>query len=68
MPSGLTAVLVAVNPFWMVGVEALMGDGKAPTVRQVVGLFVGFSGIVLLVSPDTRMAAGSGFWGGFIAT
>ena len=68
VPSGLTAVLVAVNPFWMVGVEALMGDGKAPTVRQVVGLFVGFSGIVLLVSPDTRMAAGSGFWGGFIAT
>ena len=66
--SGLTAVLVAVNPFWMVGIEALLGDRKAPTVRQVVGLLVGFSGIVLLVSPNTGMAAASGFWTGFIAT
>jgi len=68
VPSGLASVLVAVNPFWMVGIDALAGDGKAPTVRQLVGLFVGFSGIVLLVSPNTRMAAGSGFWSGFIAT
>ena len=69
VPSGLTAVLVAVNPFWMVGIDAMMGDGKSPTVRQVVGLFVGFAGIVLLVSPDTRLAVGSGgFWSGFIAT
>lgn len=69
VPSGLTAVFVAVNPFWMVGIDALMGDGKAPTARQVVGLFVGFLGIVLLVSPDTRVAIGGrGFWSGFIAT
>jgi drug/metabolite transporter (DMT)-like permease len=69
VPSGLTAVLVAVNPFWMVGIDALMGDGKAPTVRQIAGLLVGFLGILLLVSPETRMTIGSrGFWGGFIAT
>ena len=69
VPSGLTAVLVAVNPFWMVGIDALMGDGKAPTARQVVGLLIGFLGIVLLMSPDTRMAVGGrGFWSGFIAT
>jgi drug/metabolite transporter (DMT)-like permease len=68
LPSGLAAVLVAVNPFWMVGIDALVGDGKSPTLRQLVGLLVGFSGIVLLVSPNTRMVAGSGFWSGFIAT
>ena len=68
VPSGLAAVLVAVSPFWMVGIDALAGDGKAPTIRQLAGLFVGFSGIVLLVSPNTRMVAGSGFWSGFIAT
>lgn len=72
VPSGLAAVLVAAIPFWMVGIDALAGDGKAPNVRQIVGLFVGFSGVVLLVSPGTRigtrMVAGSGFWSGFIAT
>jgi len=68
VPSGLAAVLVATVPFWMVGIEALAGDGKAPNVRQIVGLFVGFAGVVLLVSPNTRMVAGSGFWSGFIAT
>jgi drug/metabolite transporter (DMT)-like permease len=69
VPSGLTAVFVAVNPFWMVGIDALVGDGKVPTARQIVGLFVGFLGIVLLVSPDTRLAIGGrGFWSGFIAT
>ena len=68
LPSGLTAVLVAVSPFWMVGVGTLMGDARAPTIRQVIGLCVGFTGIVLLISPDTRMAAGSGFWSGFMAT
>jgi drug/metabolite transporter (DMT)-like permease len=68
VPSGLAAVLVAAVPFWMVGIDALAGDGKAPNVRQIVGLFVGFSGVVLLVSPNTRMVAGSGFWSGFIAT
>lgn len=69
VPSGLAAVFVALNPFWMVGIDALLGDGKKPTARQVVGLFVGFLGIVLLVSPDTRMAVGGrGFWSGFTAT
>jgi drug/metabolite transporter (DMT)-like permease len=68
VPSGLAAVFVAVTPFWMVGIDALMGDGKAPTLRQIIGLIVGFLGIVLLVSPNIRMAGGGGFWSGFIAT
>jgi drug/metabolite transporter (DMT)-like permease len=69
VPSGLTAVLVALNPFWMVGIDALMGDGKAPSVRQITGLVIGFVGIILLVSPDTSLGIGSrGFWSGFVAT
>ena len=67
VPSGLAAVPVALVPFWMVGIDALAG-GKVPTLRQIVGLFVGFAGIVLLVTPNTRMVAGTGFWSGFIAT
>jgi drug/metabolite transporter (DMT)-like permease len=48
VPSGLTAVMVSMIPFWMVGVEALMPGGERLHVRQFVGLLLGFGGIVLL--------------------
>ena len=49
VPSGLTAVLVAMSPFWMVGVDALMAGGEPLTMRRIAGLLIGFGGIVLLV-------------------
>src|SRR6185369_10450631 len=68
VPSGLTAVLVATSPFWMVGFDALMPDGEAITLRRVLGLVVGFSGIVMLVWPEIRFdGTGGGFLGGVIA-
>ena len=54
VPSGLTAVLVSTTPFWMVGVEQLMPDGERFTLRHVVGLLIGFCGIVL-VWPEIRV-------------
>jgi drug/metabolite transporter (DMT)-like permease len=68
VPSGLTAVLVAMSPFWMVGIDAIMSDGEALTMRRVAGLLVGFAGIVMLVWPDIRLAGGRAFLGGVIAT
>lgn len=50
VPTGVAAVMVSVIPFWMIGVEALMPDGEAIHTRQVVGLVLGFFGIVLLTS------------------
>lgn len=68
VPSGLTAVLVAMAPFWMVGIEALMPDGERLTARRVTGLIVGFSGIVVLVWPEIHVGpAGFGFLGGVVA-
>jgi drug/metabolite transporter (DMT)-like permease len=67
VPSGLTAVLVATAPFWMVGIDALMADGEAITVRRLLGLAVGFAGIVMLVWPEIRFDGG-GFLAGVIAT
>jgi drug/metabolite transporter (DMT)-like permease len=68
VPSGLTAVLVATSPFWMVGFDALMPDGEAITLRRVLGLVVGFGGIVMLVWPEIRFdGTGGGFLGGVIA-
>ena len=69
VPSGLTAVLVAMSPFWMVGVDAFMAGGEPLTVRRVVGLLIGFGGIVLLVWPELRAGGGGrAFLGGVVAT
>src|SRR5690242_6224655 len=70
VPSGLTAVLVATSPFWMVGLDAMMPGGTRLTVRRVAGLAVGFLGIVTLVWPELRAGGGSAhaFLAGFVST
>ncbi len=68
VPSGLTAVLVAMCPFWMVGLEAVMPDGDRLTPRRVIGLLVGFAGIVTLVWPEVHVGGGRLFLGGVIST
>jgi drug/metabolite transporter (DMT)-like permease len=68
VPSGLTAVLVAMCPFWMVGLEALMPDGDRLTPRRVIGLLVGFAGILTLVWPEVHVGGGRRFLGGVIST
>jgi drug/metabolite transporter (DMT)-like permease len=49
VPSGLAAVLIAVAPIWMVGLEWTRG-GARPTKRVIVGLLLGLLGVGLLVS------------------
>jgi drug/metabolite transporter (DMT)-like permease len=71
--SGLTAVLVATVPFWMVGVEAVANRGRphAPAhPRRLLGLLVGFAGIVMLVWPEIRLEDGDrrGFLVGVVST
>lgn len=72
LATGLTAVLVAATPFWMVLIEALLPRGERLTLRTVVGLSIGFGGIVLLVWPDLvaeRTGAAASRWGyGLLAT
>jgi drug/metabolite transporter (DMT)-like permease len=63
--SGLTAVLVATVPFWMVGIEAASATRKRDRTsgesgerlhgRQFAGLILGFAGIVMLVWPEIRV-------------
>ena len=69
VPSGLTSVLVATSPFWMVGIDALMPGGEAITGRRILGLVAGFAGIVMLVWPDVRAgASGHAFLVGVISS
>jgi drug/metabolite transporter (DMT)-like permease len=64
VPSGLTAVVLGTNPFWMVGVNALIPGGDRLHARQWIGLVIGFSGIVLLVWPE--IAVGGAHAHGFV--
>jgi drug/metabolite transporter (DMT)-like permease len=52
VPSGLTAVVLATSPFWMVAVEAMLRGGERVTRGTAAGLLLGFGGILLLVWPD----------------
>jgi len=69
VPSGLTAVLIATSPFWMTGVESVWPGGERLTLRHLLGLVVGFSGILVLVWPDllTSFAGGSRYGLGVLA-
>ncbi len=57
VPSGVAAVLVSVIPFWMIGVDAFMPGGESVRKRQVLGLLLGFGGIVLLTSSSMNGSA-----------
>jgi drug/metabolite transporter (DMT)-like permease len=69
VPSGLAAVMIASNPFWMAAVEAGLPDGDRLRANIVAGLVIGFSGIMVLVWPDLTLGAagGRGFLAGVIA-
>jgi len=58
IPSSLTAVLITTVPIWMALVELLRKDRIVPTLHVVLGLVLGFGGVVLLVGPGDL--AGSG--------
>jgi drug/metabolite transporter (DMT)-like permease len=53
VPSGLTALLVAAVPLWMVLADWLRPGGRRPTSGVAIGVAVGIAGIVLLVGPGS---------------
>jgi drug/metabolite transporter (DMT)-like permease len=59
LSSGLTAVIIATTPFWMVGVDAALG-GDRLRARQLLGLAIGLAGIMLLVWPDLAIGGNRG--------
>ena len=67
--SGLTAVLIAVTPFWSALLEQRLPSGDRFTPRALIGLLVGFAGIVVLVWPSVSQggAGGRAFIGGVVA-
>jgi drug/metabolite transporter (DMT)-like permease len=52
VPSGVAALLVASVSLWMVIIEWLRPGGTRPTRRIVIGLILGFAGLIFLVGPS----------------
>jgi drug/metabolite transporter (DMT)-like permease len=48
VPSGVTALLVASVPLWMVVLQPLFGPRSRPSRRVQLGLLVGFAGVAML--------------------
>ncbi|HXN77011.1 MAG TPA: EamA family transporter [Gemmatimonadaceae bacterium] len=52
VPSGLTALLVSILPFWLVIIEWVRPPRRRPSGAVLAGLVLGFIGIVVLVGPS----------------
>jgi drug/metabolite transporter (DMT)-like permease len=52
IPSSLAALVVATLPFWVMGIEAALPGGEKITLRQVLGVLIGFTGLLLLFGPE----------------
>ena len=53
VPSGITALLVAVVPVWMVLLDWLRPRGRRPATLVFIGLALGLGGLAMLVGPGT---------------
>jgi len=61
VPSGLTALLVAATPLWLVCLRTLARD--RPARLSLLGTVVGFLGIAVLVRPGASLGEGVQSWG-----
>jgi drug/metabolite transporter (DMT)-like permease len=52
VPSGITALLVATVTLWMVLIDWLRPGGQRPSLRVLVGIVIGFAGLLILVGPS----------------
>lgn len=56
VPSGMSAVLVASEPLWVIGIEWLFLRDTRVKSRGIFGLVLGFGGIVYLISATTGVS------------
>jgi drug/metabolite transporter (DMT)-like permease len=53
IPSGMASLFASLQPFWLVGVEALSPTGERLHWPSIGGMFVGLAGVALLMAPDS---------------
>jgi drug/metabolite transporter (DMT)-like permease len=58
VPSGLTALLVSTVPIWIIIMNWMLPNGEKITLKTVIGVFLGFIGLFLLVNPHDLTKSG----------
>ena len=58
VPSGLVALLVATEPLCVVLIDWARPRGRRPRPGELIGLMLGFAGVVILVSPAELVGGG----------
>lgn len=66
VPSGLTALLVATVPLWIVMMDWVRPNGFRPGIVTVSGLALGFAGVALLLSPGFSNSEPVNLYGGLM--
>ncbi len=51
VPSGMAALMVSSAPLWMLMMETVLPGGRRPPLRALLGILVGFVGVLLLLWP-----------------
>jgi drug/metabolite transporter (DMT)-like permease len=67
VPSGLTALIVATLPFWIVGIESAVPRGVRMNALKAGGILIGFAGLVVLLWPEVRGSVAGAYTKGIAA-
>ncbi len=67
VPSGLTALLITTVPFWVVGIDAIIPQGKRINTTILLGLLLGLVGIGIIFGEDFVQLLNPSYFGGVIA-
>ena len=59
VPSGITALVIGMTPLWIVLFDWLRPGGRKPHPRALMGVLIGFAGILLLVGFKNIAGGGS---------
>lgn len=63
VPSGITALVLAATPLFLVLIDALLPHGKRASLLTIVGVLLGFAGIALLVAHPEPESGRPDLWG-----
>jgi len=67
IPSGLASLLVTTLPFWIVGIEYLIPNSYKLNKSIVIGLLIGFSGVLLIFWNEVENLLSGDYFLGILA-